>query len=229
MKMRGDVIPVGDAAVLTVLGEAADEATLRQVWSLSATLKESLGESILEVTPAFTSVLVRFDPSVARLATIMACVRGALESDRAATTVESRTIDVNVCFGPEFSLDLGDVARHAGMSETDVVQVFCAPIYRVAFLGFIAGFPYLSGLPQALALPRLATPRVRVPAGSVALAAGVCGIYPRTSPGGWRIVGKTEADVFNVARSPAALFAPGDRVRFHPVSTIEAATATVSA
>ncbi|HXW50956.1 MAG TPA: carboxyltransferase domain-containing protein, partial [Candidatus Acidoferrales bacterium] len=106
---------------------------------------------------------------------------------------------------------------------------FCRPEYHVAFLGFTAGFPYLLGLPKVFELPRLPTPRVRVPAGSVALAAGQCGIYPRSSPGGWHILGKTNAEVFDPARETAALFAPGDRVRFHPVASLSDATASVTA
>jgi inhibitor of KinA len=228
MELAGDVVPVGDAAVLAVLGDSVDEATLPRVWSLAAALRTTLGNSALDIVPAFASVLVRFDPSVARLATIMACVRGALEHAGAAGEASSRLVDVRVCFDPEFGLDIGDIARHAKTSEAEVVEAFCEPTYRVAFLGFTAGFPYLTGLPKALDVPRLATPRVRVPAGSVALAAGICGVYPRPSPGGWRILGKTAADIFNAAREPAALFAPGDRVRFHPVASLDRATADVT-
>jgi KipI family sensor histidine kinase inhibitor len=229
MELAGDVVPVGDAAVLAVLGDSVDEETLPRVWSLAAALRAMLGDSILDVAPAFASVLVRFDPSVARLATIMACVRGALENENVTREASTRLVDVRVCFDPEFGLDLSDVARHAKMSEAEVVEAFCRPTYRVAFLGFTAGFPYLIGLPKALELPRLTTPRVRVPAGSVALAAGICGIYPRPSPGGWRVLGKTSADVFNPTREPAALFAPGDRVRFSAVDSLDRAIAEVAA
>lgn len=223
-----DVLPVGDAAVLAVLGESIEDATIGNVWWLCTTLQKMLGASVLDIVPAFASVLVRFDPSVARLATIMACVRGALENLESLPSGESRTVAVNVCFAAEHALDLADVARHAGLSEEDAVSEFCRPIYRVAFLGFTAGFPYMLGLSQKLDLPRLPTPRVRVPAGSVALAAGQCGIYPRSSPGGWRIVGKTQANLFDPSHDPAALFRPGDRVRFRAVVSLDEATASIA-
>ncbi len=228
MKLAGDVLPVGDAAVLAVLGDSIDEATVSHVWSLCATLRNQLGASVLDIVPAFASVLVRFDPSVARLATIMACVRGAMEQTQDITVSESRTIDVSVCFSAEHALDLSDIARQVGLSLDEVVSEFCRPTYQVAFLGFTAGFPYLLGLPKKLDLPRLPTPRVRVPAGSVAIAAGQCGIYPRSSPGGWRILGKTQANIFDPSRQPAALFAPGDCVRFHAVDSLDATTATIA-
>lgn len=228
MKLAGDVLPVGDAAVLAVLGDSINEATVSDVWSLRAMLRNQLGASVLDIVPAFASVLVRFDPSVARLATIMACVRGAMEQTQDLPATESRTIDVSVCFAAEYALDLVDVARQVALSPEEVVREFCRPMYRVAFLGFTAGFPYLLGLPKKLDLPRLQTPRVRVPAGSVAIAAGQCGIYPRSSPGGWRIVGKTQAHVFDPTREPASLFAPGDRVLFHAVESLDAAIASVA-
>jgi KipI family sensor histidine kinase inhibitor len=227
MNRRGDVLPVGDAAVVVYLGETIDDATSARVWSMCAALDNELRASVLDIVPAFASILIRFDPSVVRLATIMACVRGVLENAPEAARSAGRTVRVNVCFDAEYALDLADVARSAGMREEDVIEEFCRPTYRVAFLGFTAGFPYLIGLPRALQVPRLHTPRVRVPAGSVALAAGQCGIYPRESPGGWRILGKTTAEVFSPSRDPAALFAPADRVIFRAVASLEDATATV--
>lgn len=227
MKPAGDVLPVGDAAVLAVLGDTVDEATVNRVCSVAASLRQWLGTSVLDVVPAFASVLVRFDPGVARLATIVACVRGAIEKAQNLPAIESRTIDVSICFSAEYALDLADVARQAALSPDEVVSQFCRPTYSVAFLGFTAGFPYLLGLPKNLDLPRLPTPRVRVPAGSVAIAAGQCGIYPRSSPGGWRILGKTQANIFDPTREPAALFQPGDRVRFHAVESLDAAIASI--
>ena len=227
MALRGEVLPVGDAAVLAVLGDAIDPAVVEHVWSLHAELKPQIGESILDVVPAYASVLVRFNPSVAQLALVMATVRGAMESARDAPSTTPRTIDLGVFFGPEHALDLGDVAERIGLKPDEVVSTFCEPTYRVAFLGFTAGFPYLIGLPAKLDLPRHATPRVRVPAGSVGFAAGQCGIYPRMSPGGWRILGKTNASIFDPDRERPALFQPGDAVRFHPAATPNDAGATV--
>jgi KipI family sensor histidine kinase inhibitor len=227
MNRQGDVLPVGDAAVLVSLGNTIDDSTSARVWSLCAALNNELRASVLDIVPAFASILIRFDPSVVRLATIIASTRGVLENAPPTPPSVGHTVHVNVCFDSEYALDLADIARSAGMREEEVIGEFCRPTYRVAFLGFTAGFPYLIGLPRALQVPRLQTPRVRVAAGSVALAAGQCGIYPRSSPGGWRVLGKTSAEVFNPLRDPAALFAPADRVIFHPVDSLEAATVSI--
>jgi KipI family sensor histidine kinase inhibitor len=228
MTQPAEVIPVGDAAVLVALGDQVHDATLARVWSLFAQLRNELGGSVLDIVPAFSSILIRFDPSAVRLAAIMASARGVVEHCKTAVPGAGRTVHINVCFAQQYALDLKEVAASAGRSEDDVIREFCAPTYRVAFLGFTAGFPYLVGLPDVLRVPRLGTPRLRVPAGSVAIAGTQCGIYPCSSPGGWRIVGRTAAPIFDPKREPAALFAPADCVRFHPVDSLAAASASIA-
>jgi KipI family sensor histidine kinase inhibitor len=110
--------------------------------------------------------------------------------------------------------DLAEVAERTGLAVGDVVARHAAPVYTVACLGFSRGFPYLEGLDPALHLPRRASPRARVPAGSVAVAADLTGIYPRSTPGGWHLLGTTDAVLFDESAEPPALLAPGDRVRF---------------
>jgi KipI family sensor histidine kinase inhibitor len=220
--------PVGDAAAIAILGDAIDVATVRGVWALNALLRERLGTSALDVVPAYASVLVRFDPAATNLAHVMACLRGAVQDSGDAIALTPRRIAVAACFGGEHGADLEEIATAADLTPASFIKRFCAAEYRVAFLGFIAGFPYLMGLPHELAAPRLATPRDKVPAGSVGIAGAQCGIYPRASPGGWRLIGQTKAAVFDAAHEPAALFAPGDIVRFERVTSLDAAIAEVS-
>jgi KipI family sensor histidine kinase inhibitor len=220
--------PVGDAAAIAILGDSIELATVRRVWALSALVRERLGSSALDVVPAYASVLVRFDPSTTNLAHVMACLRGAVQDSGDAIALTPRRIVIGACFGGEHGVDLDELAAAADLKPARYLERFCAAEYRVAFLGFIAGFPYLIGLPAELAAARLATPRDRVPAGSVGIAGAQCGIYPRMSPGGWRLIGQTEATVFNPAHEPAALFAPGDLVRFERAKNIEAAIAQVN-
>ncbi len=227
MPIAGDVIPVGDAAILAVLGTTIEATTVARVWALHGALKRALGSSVLDIVPAYASVLVRFNPSATQPAIVMAAVRGAMESIDSVEAGPARTLNIGVVFSPEHGLDLNDVAKQTGLSPGDVVAEFCRPVYRVAFLGFIAGFPYLLGLSDKLDMPRLASPRVRVPAGSVAFAAGQCGIYPRSSPGGWRILGKTSAAIFDPARESPALFRPGDNVCFYFAGSLEEAGVTI--
>jgi KipI family sensor histidine kinase inhibitor len=114
-------------------------------------------------------------------------------------------------------VDLAAVADAVDMTVDAVIRSHAEANYRVAFCGFAPGFAYLSGLPDALHLPRRPTPRPRVPAGSVAVAAGYCGVYPRTSPGGWYLLGRTDIVLWSTARRPPALLTPGTRVRFVPL------------
>jgi len=216
-----DIRPVGDAAVLAVLGNSIDQALVSGVWSLADELERSRCAGMLDVVPAYASVLVRFDPFVADLPRIMAVVRGAAERATVAAAAKSRRLTIAVCFGGQCGIDFETAAHELGMREARLRDAFCKPDYRVAFIGFVAGFPYLLGLPPALALPRLASPRPRVPAGSVAMAAGQCGIYARQSPGGWRVLGRTRAPLFDPARQTPSLCRPGDIVRFVPSDDVE--------
>jgi len=233
-----DIRPVGDAAVVATLGETIDLALVRRCHALAAAVQEALGVAALDVVVAYASVLVRFDPIETELAEVLAAVRGAAEQcgGTAAggpwTGVRRsrhawKAWKVGVCFGETHGPDLIAAASNAAMSEEQYVQTFCSAEYTVAFLGYVAGFPYLVGLPEQLAQPRLPSPRALVPAGSVGLADRQCGIYPRASPGGWRLLGHTAAPLFDVRRDPPALFASGDTIRFEPVRTIDCATAEV--
>lgn len=125
---------------------------------------------------------------------------------------------VPVCFGGDFGPDLETVARSAGMSPEEAVRMFCAATYTVHMIGFLPGFPYLGGLPEPLAAPRLAQPRLAVQAGSVGVAGRQAGIYPLASPGGWRLLGRTPLVLFDARREPPSLLKAGDRLRFEPIS-----------
>lgn len=127
----------------------------------------------------------------------------------------ARIVDIPVRYGGESGPDLAEVAALTGMSEQEVRKLHTSALYRVYFLGFLAGFPYLGGLPRELAqVPRLDTPRAVTPKGSVALAAGQTGVYTVASPGGWRVLGNTNKSLFDPHQDPPALLRAGDRVRF---------------
>jgi KipI family sensor histidine kinase inhibitor len=141
----------------------------------------------------------------------------ALGAPLADAPLTSATLhEIPVVYGGASGPDLPEMARRAGMSESDYVQKHAAAEYIVAFLGFQPGFPYLHGLPNAMHAPRRASPRIRVAAGSVAVGGAYAGIYPANGPGGWQIIGRTSAVLFDPQRSAPALMMPGDRVRFVP-------------
>lgn len=202
--------PLGDAALIVRVGDS-----LSEVVAAARKLEAADLPGVIEVAPAFASVAVFLQsPEYLEecVAAIPAALRGRRRSARNARA--PRSIEVPVCYDPEFGLDLKEVARHCGLSPNEVVTRHAAGRYYVRCVGFTPGFPYLSGLPAALSTPRRATPRTVLPAGSVAIGGGQAGIYPLPSPGGWNIIGRTPLRLFDLNRDPAALFAAGDRVRF---------------
>jgi KipI family sensor histidine kinase inhibitor len=172
---------------------------------------------ILNLHPAYTSVLVDFDPRLRSHSQVEELVRGSLAAHADEAPPEPRLVEIPVCYGGEDGPDLVDVARHTGLTEERVVELHAAADYLVYFVGFATCFPYLGGLPPELATPRLPAPRKHVPAGSVAIGGAQAGVYPLASPGGWRLIGRTGVKLFDPAASPPPLLRMGDRVRFVPV------------
>lgn len=207
--------PSSDRSLLVSLGEEISLDTHREVERLTRCLLGVRG--ILNLHPAFTSVLVDFDPRLYLHDDVAAMVRERFAAAAGAEPKEARLVEIPAKFGAEFGPDLDDVARHTGMSPQRVVDLYCGAEYRVFFVGFSTCFPYLGGLPAELATPRLAAPRKSVPEGSVAIGGSQAGVYPLASPGGWRLIGRTETRLFDPEAAPPALLRMGDIVRFVPV------------
>jgi KipI family sensor histidine kinase inhibitor len=190
--------PAGEHAVLAELG------ALEDVHRLAAAARGLPG--VVDVVPGYRTVLVVVDGDVGP---VTAALPGLPLGDAAAAP--GRRVELPVVYDGE---DLHEVARLTGLDVEEVVARHTAPEYLVAFLGFVPGFPYLLGLDPALHVPRRATPRTRVPAGSVGLAGDQTGVYPVATPGGWQLLGRTDAVLFDAAREPPALLSAGDRLRF---------------
>ena len=214
------MVPFGDDAVLADLGEPAGIRAARRAQALAraiATLRSEdprLGAPV----PGAASVLAPFDPTTATTAVIADLVGpllDALPSDP-APPADAREHVLPVRYGGDDGPDLAATAALAGLGPDELVALHAGVAYEVLFLGFAPGFAYLGELPAALDLPRLATPRVRVPAGSVAVAGRLTAVYPHPSPGGWRVLGRTGAVLFDPSADPPTRLRPGDRVRFTP-------------
>ena len=194
---------VGDAALLFDVRPEMRHAA-------AAAISAARFEGVVDIVPGERSVLVRLD-AACDLDSAAGSLRAAIAS--AADVVESAAAPVVVPVrydGP----DLDDVASITGLSPADVIAHHVGAEYTVAFMGFAPGFAYLDGLSTALRVPRLATPRTRVDAGSVAIAGSRCCVYPRPTPGGWRVIGRTDVALFDVAATPPTPFAAGRTVRF---------------
>ena len=206
------IFPASDRSLLVTFGNEISLESWRSVHHLTSALAGVRG--ILNLHPAFASVLIDFDPRLCDHQAVESWVRERLRSVPAEMPAPSRTIEISVRFGGEAGPDLPDVARNAGLTAPDAVELFTSTVYLVYFVGFSTCFPYLGGLPAELAMPRLGAPRKHVPEGSVAIGGAQAGVYPLASPGGWRLIGRTPLRLFDPHASPPALLRMGDQVRF---------------
>lgn len=221
---------LAEDALLLRFGDGIDMATNARVHAAAGALRDAGLPGITDIAPAYATLLLRFDPlawdnGAAREAIIKALGPGIRRDDEQKPTASehgaTRVVEIPVCYGGECGPDIDAVAEHAGLSREEVIGRYAATEYTVAMLGFAPGFPYLLGLDASLHVPRRANPRTRVPAGSVAIGGAQTGIYPRELPGGWHLIGRTPLALFDPAREPPCLLAPGDRVRFHAIDADE--------
>ena len=233
------LVPLGDRALLIQLGSAIDEKTHRQVRAVSARLASHRVPGLIEVVPAFASVALHYDPervpndkpgtgrgsARSPYVRFAAAVEAALANLAEEPLPNPRTLEIPVRYGGDEGPDLTVVAEAHGLTADEVVRLHTGGTYRVYMLGFAPGFAYLGGLPDVLATPRRDEPRTAVPAGSVGIGGSQTGIYPLVSPGGWQIIGRTSVSLFDPQRTPPALLAIGDIVRFRAVGPDEPAAA----
>jgi KipI family sensor histidine kinase inhibitor len=213
--------PFGDGALLVELGEAVDVRLARRARRLARAIEilRTQDPRLGAPVAGAASVLVPFDPLELRadeVATMLGPLVRAIPLDPGPDP-GAREVSIPVRYGGEDGPDLAAVAAEAGLSPAEVVRLHAGSVYEVLFLGFAPGFAYLGEVPAQIALPRLATPRTRVPAGSVGIAGRQTGVYPRDSAGGWRIVGRTDTPLFDPWADEPARLRPGDRVRFEPL------------
>lgn len=198
-------------------GEAADAP---RVLAAYRRLVDAQIPGVLDVIPAFRAIHAELAMAAVRQngEAILRQVEEIVLAAADHPPIPARLVEVPVCYDPEFALDLAEVAAQHGLTPDAAASLHASAEYTVRFIGFSPGFPYLSGLPELLATPRLPSPRPRVPAGSIAIAAAQAGIYPRPTAGGWRILGRTPLNLFDPAAERPALLAACDRVRFSPIS-----------
>lgn len=225
------ITPLGDGALMLVLGDSINESTYKTVQATWRALSAEPLPGVSEITPAYTSVTLFYDAP--RVVEAGAPEDGIVEwlSDRvrerlknppkAAKAGKPRVVEIPVCYGGDHGPDLGRVAAQARIFPEEVVKRHSAAKYLVHLIGFAPGFPYLGGLPKELFTPRHAKPRMAVPAGSVAIGGEQTGIYPQVTPGGWNLIGCTPVRLFRPEQNPPVMLQAGDEVRFKPVTPEE--------
>ena len=219
MKTAPKFLPAGDAALVVEFGDTIDRDVSARVLALASRVR-SLDAGITEAVPTFRSLLVQYDPLHTSAATLENAIRATLD-DAVPAPIAQRTWLLPACYEPALAPDIEDVVRRTNRSAGEVVRLHSETTFHVYLVGFAPGFAYMGDLPEALALPRRTDPRVRVPAGSVAIAQRLTGVYPHESPGGWHLIAACPVRFFDPAAPAPSLLAPGDAVRFEPVGRAE--------
>jgi len=218
------IIYASDHSLLVEFGNVISEEIHAQVVRFSRSMFAANASGILNIHPAYASVLISFDPRSASPSMLMELAESKLRETGPGEELSPRTVEIPVCYGNEFGPDLSDAAAYHNMTPEDVIRYHSSARYIVYFLGFTPGFPYLGGMPKNIAIPRRAIPRLQVPAGSVGIAGDQTGVYPAASPGGWRLIGRTPLRLFRVDRDPPVLLRIDDRVKFVPISPADFAS-----
>lgn len=219
------LLDAGDAAFTVEFGDRIDPALLDAVAALDRAIAGAQADGrlpgLIETMPTFRSLTVFFDPLVTTRTALVDALRPLLDAAGHASPAAGRRWRLPVCYDAESGPDLAETAQAIGAGIDDVIALHSGTGYRVYMLGFLPGFAFMGDLPEPLRRPRRSEPRVRVPAGSVAIALGLTAIYPWTSPGGWHLLGRCPVPLFDAGRADPSLLAPGDRVRFEPVPPAE--------
>jgi inhibitor of KinA len=213
--------PASDQSLLVYLGEQISPAAHQRVRKLLRLLEQKPIAGVRNLNPAYCSVLVSFDVMRLNHARLEEILRGYIRRLDAMRIPKGRELKIPTCYGGEFGPDLSEVASLHGLTPEQAIELHASVTYTVYFLGFVPGFAYLGELPDALATPRLDSPRRSTPPGSVGIAGNQTGVYPFSTPGGWRLIGRTPVAMFRPDRKTISFLAIGDRVRFTPISAAQ--------
>jgi KipI family sensor histidine kinase inhibitor len=218
--------PMGDRCLIVQFESRVDPEINARVRDLAECLLAHPIEGVVDVAPAFTTVAVHYRPEAVRngpsselpYQRLCRSIESIVANGVTRTHAVARVVEVPVCYGGEFGPDLDDVAVQCKLTPQQVIELHAASPHQVYMLGFAPGFPYLGGLDPRLEMPRRATPRTKVPAGSVAIAREQSAIYSIETPGGWNVLGRTPLRLFTAEADPPCLLQPGDNVHFVPIS-----------
>lgn len=218
---KAKILTAGDSALLIEFEQKIAPEINAQITAFVHLLKEQHIEGVTDLIPAFASLLINYDPRVIGYKDLRARIEELLKIEVSEEASEARVFEIPVCYGGEYGPDIANIAENAGLSEQEVIDVHCSKDYLIYMLGFLPGFVYLGGLDERIHTPRLANPRISIPAGSVGIAASQTGIYPLNSPGGWQLLGMTPVKTYDPERETPILVEAGDYIRFVPVTEEE--------
>jgi inhibitor of KinA len=212
---------MGDSAVSIVLGDEITPEINEQVHKIGGAIVSKNLSAVSEVLSTYSGLVVHYDPLKMTLDEFKDVLTTLCQNNLQSLQGESRVVNIPTLYGGEYGPDLNDVSNILDISESEIIRLHASNKYLVYGLGFSPGFPYLGGLSSQLYCERLSTPRLEVPSGSVAIAESQTGIYPVSSPGGWRLIGRTPVKMFDSNKSRPSLVEPGDFIQFRPISVSE--------
>ncbi len=222
MKLCPEFFDCGESALIVDFGSHIDKALSVAILNLASQLTGASLLGLIEIVPAFSTLTVFYDPLILPKEDLISAVTRQCEI-QTSELHGARRWEIPVHYGSGSGVDLPEVAARTARTEDEVVAMHSAQTYHVYMLGFLPGFAYMGDLSPELYLPRRTTPRSRVPAGSVAIAAELTAIYPLESPGGWHLIGWTPIPLWDIKRMNEPLLRPGDKLSFRPVSSEDAA------
>lgn len=214
MQNKIKLLTAGDSSILLQFGNTIDPAINRKIAATVQLMREQHINGVTDVIPAFCSLLINYDPRVISYEQIKGRMEALVKIDVTAGDTRKRVFEIPVCYGGVYGPDIQNIADHAGMSVEEVIQIHTSRDYLIYMLGFLPGFTYLGGLDERIHTPRLANPRIRIPAGSVGIGGSQTGIYPMDSPGGWQLMGMTPVKTYDPDREVPILVEAGDYIRF---------------
>ena len=212
---------MGDRGLLLEFGDEISPEVNEKVRRITLAIQDEAIEGIVEMVPTYRSLLILYNPLILPIDDLKRRLERIEKELQQTPFPEPKLTRIPVLYGSAYGPDLEEVAKYHQISPEEVIRLHCSKPYFIYMIGFMPGFPYMGELPEALITPRLKTPRLSVPAGSVAIAQRQTGIYPMESPGGWHILGRTPAKLFDPEKEPPALLQMGDLVQFFPITEKE--------
>jgi len=210
--------PMGDRAILIDFEPEISEETLKKVLNLKKIIENELVEDKVEVINTYYSLLIVYISTIENVYDKVSALKELITRANIGKNLNSRIYHIPVCYEPEFGLDLELIAKTKNLRISDIIQLHTSPIYTVYFTGFLPGFLYLGGLDEKLQISRKSSPRMKVEKGAVGIGENQTGIYPKTSPGGWQIIGNSPVTFFYKNRNPPCIISAGDKVKFYSVT-----------
>jgi KipI family sensor histidine kinase inhibitor len=218
MYQRARFLPAGDKALAVELGDSITPEINRKVRDLLVAIESQEIPGLVDLVPTYRSLLVYYDPLRLSLSDLEERLTALEQKLDQAPFKAPRVLEIPTLYGGDYGPDIGEVAEHNGLAPEEVIQIHSGAEYLVYMMGFTPGFPYLGGMSERIATPRLQTPRTAIPAGSVGIAEQQTGVYPIESPGGWQLIGRTPVQLFDPQRDPPVVVTAGDYVRFVPIT-----------